>query len=155
MFSKHSKKEYKEKNVHIRPINNDAFIESMINCTGILCGGGFETPAEALFLKKKLMVIPMKGQYEQQCNAAALKAMGVPVLKSLKKKHIEKIQEWVNGKQFIPVNYTNSTERVIGMIIKKYGSGSEKKKIIPGNAIHSAKKLKDKSLGKILNQIGE
>ena len=52
VFSKHTKKEYKEKNVYIRPINNEAFIESFINCTGVLCGAGFETPAEALYLKK-------------------------------------------------------------------------------------------------------
>jgi uncharacterized protein (TIGR00661 family) len=155
VFSKHSMKEYKEKNIHIKPISNDAFVESMISCTGMLCGAGFETPAEVLFLQKKLMVIPMKGQYEQQCNAAALKTMGVPVLKSLKKKYVERIQEWVNSKQFIPVNYSNSTERIISMIIKKYGTGSQKKNIVPGKAIYSVKKLKDKSLGKILNQIGE
>ena len=127
VFSKHSKKEYKEKNIHIRPINNDDFIESLINCTGILCGAGFETPAEALYLKKKLMTIPMKGQYEQQCNAAALKTMGIPVIKSLKKKHVDKIQSWVEGKQFVAVNYSNSTERIINMIIKKYGDSTTKK----------------------------
>ncbi|MGG9961815.1 glycosyltransferase family protein [Ferruginibacter sp. SUN106] len=155
VFSKHSKKEYKEKNVHIRPINNDDFIESLINCTGILCGAGFETPAEALYLKKKLMAIPMKGQYEQQCNAAALKTMGVPVIKSLKKKHLDKIKAWVEGKQFIAVNYSNSTERIINMIIKKYGDSKAKQNVELGDAIHSVKKLKDKSLGKILNQIAE
>jgi uncharacterized protein (TIGR00661 family) len=155
VFSKHSTKEYREKNIHLRPINNDAFIESMVSCTGVLCGAGFETPAEALYLKKKLMVIPMKGQYEQQCNAAALKTMGVPVLKTLKKKHVEKIKQWVKFEQYVPVNYSNSTERIISMIIKKYGSVPEKKKTVPGKAIHSVKKLKDKSLGKILNQIGE
>ncbi len=47
----------------------------------MLCGAGFETPAEALFLGKKLMVIPMKGQYEQHINAASLKELGIPVLK--------------------------------------------------------------------------
>ena len=155
VFSKHSKKEYREKNVHIRPINNDDFIESMITCTGMLCGAGFETPAEALYLKKKLMAIPMKGQYEQQCNAAALKTMGVPVIKSLKKKHLDKIKAWVDGKQFIAVNYSNSTERIINMIIKKYGHSSAPKNVEIGDSIHSVKKLKDKSLGKILNQIAE
>jgi len=155
VFSKHSKKEYQEKNIHIRPINNDDFIESLISCTGILCGAGFETPAEALYLKKKLMAIPMKGQYEQQCNAAALKTMGVPVIKSLKKKHLDKIKDWVDSKQFIAVNYSNSTERIISMIIKKYGSNASKKNVDLGEAIHSVKKLKDKSLGKILNQIAE
>ncbi|WP_462249716.1 glycosyltransferase family protein [Ferruginibacter sp.] len=155
VFSKHSKKEYQLKNIYIRPVNNDEFIESLLNCTGILCGAGFETPAEALFLKKKLMVIPMKGQYEQQCNAAALKTMGVPVIKTLKKKHFDKITSWVQGKQFIPVNYTNSTERIINMIIKKHGNVPAQKNVVLGEAIHSVKKLKDKSLGKILNKLAE
>jgi uncharacterized protein (TIGR00661 family) len=155
VFSKHSKKVYKEKNVQIRPVNNEEFIESLINCTGILCGSGFETPAEALFLKKKLMVIPMKGQYEQQCNAAALKTMGVPVIKTLKKKHLDKIKAWVEGTQFIAVNYSNSTERIINMIIKKHGIHAIQKKVESGEINHSLKKLKDKSLGKILNQIAE
>lgn len=155
VFSKHSKKEYREKNVHIRPVNNDDFIESFINCSGVLCGAGFETPAEALFLKKKLMVIPMKGQYEQQCNAAALKDMGVPVIKSLKQKHIEKINAWVAGKQVITVNYPNSTERIINMIFRKHVVEGDKKEVKLGDAIYSVKKLKDKSLGKILNQLGE
>jgi len=155
VFSKHSKKEYRENNIHIRPVNNDDFIESLIHCTGILCGAGFETPAEALYLKKKLMVIPMKGQYEQQCNAAALKDMGVPVIKSLKKKHTDKIRAWIAAKQVITVNYPDSTERIINMIIRKHAGPDSKKEVKLGDGIYSVKKLKDKSLGKILNQLGD
>ena len=155
VFSKHARKSYKEKNVFIRPINNDDFIDSLLSCTGILCGAGFETPAEALFLKKKLMAIPMKGQYEQQCNAAALATMGVPVIKSLKKKHLDKIKEWVIGKQFIPVNYPNSTERILNMLINKHSSEKVTEKKVLGEAIHSLKKMKEKSLGKILTQIAD
>ena len=155
VFSKHSKKEYKEKNIHIRPINNDAFIESFITCTGVLCGGGFETPAEALFLKKKLLVIPMKGQYEQQCNVAALKTMRVPVIKSLKKKHLDTIKDWVEKDQQIIVNYPDTTQRIINMIVKKHGQVTNKKTAEMGDGIYSIKKLKEKSLGKILNQLGE
>jgi uncharacterized protein (TIGR00661 family) len=85
----------------------------MSKATGVFCGAGFETPAEAMFLKKKLMVIPMKGQYEQQCNAAALEDMGVPVIKSLKKKHLQKIKDWVLSGEVIPVNYPDITETVL------------------------------------------
>ena len=155
VFSKHTKKEYKEKNIHIRPINNEAFIESFINCTGVLCGGGFETPAEALYLKKKLMVIPMKGQYEQQCNAAALKTMGVPVIKSLKKKHLDTIKDWTATNQHIIINYPDTTQRIINMIIKKHGQVDTTKAATPEGSIYSIKKLKEKSLGKILNQLAE
>lgn len=107
------------------------------------------------FSYKKLMAIPMKGQYEQQCNAVALKDMGVPVIKSLKKKHADKIRAWTEGMQVIPVNYPNSTERIINMIIRKHGTTDPKKEVKLGDGIYSVKKLKDKSLGKILNQLGE
>lgn len=120
VFSKHNKKIIIEDNVTIRPISNDAFLKSMEHASGILCGAGFETPAEALYLGKKLMVIPMKSQYEQQCNAAALEAMGVPVIKSLKPKHHSKIKDWINYGKVISVNYPDMTEQIIQQIISNH-----------------------------------
>ncbi len=120
VFSKHNKKVIKEDNITIQPINNEAFIKSLTTCTGVLCGAGFETPSEALFLKKKLMVIPMKTQYEQQCNAAALKAMGVPVIKSLKKKHHPSIKNWLEYGKVISVDYPNITEQIINSLISTH-----------------------------------
>ena len=152
VFSKHSKETYRDGNIFIRPIENDAFIESLISCTGILCGAGFETPAEALYLKKKLLVIPMKGQYEQQCNAAALSTMGVPVLKSLKDKHIDKIKTWTRNPQSIPVLYPDITEKIIDMVIRENIFEEDRLSISLGNGIHSVKKLREKSLEHILNQ---
>jgi uncharacterized protein (TIGR00661 family) len=119
VFSKHNKKSFHQKNVWIRPINNDEFIDSMSRASGVFCGAGFETPAEALFLKKKLMVIPMKGQYEQQCNAEALKNLGVPVIKNLKKKQVQKIIDWVSNGKVIPVNYPDMTEKILTDIIER------------------------------------
>ncbi|GAB3937180.1 glycosyltransferase family protein [Mucilaginibacter myungsuensis] len=121
VFSKHNKKVLKHRNVHIQPINNQKFIESMAGASGILCGAGFETPAEALYMKKKLLVIPMKSQYEQHLNAAALKQMGVPVIKSLKEKHFPVLSDWIENGKIIGVDYPNETADVINMIIKKHG----------------------------------
>ena len=97
----------------------------------------------------------MKGQYEQQCNAAALKTMNVPVIKSLKKKHLDKIIAWTQNKQLITVNYPDTTQRIVDMVIKKHGTADNKKTAELGEAIYSVKKLKEKSLGKILNQLAE
>jgi uncharacterized protein (TIGR00661 family) len=116
VFSKHNKKVNFQKNITIQPINNEAFIQSMAESEGILCGAGFETPAEALFLKKKLLVIPMKNQYEQHLNAAALKEMGVPVIKSLKSKHENTIKNWINEGKAISVNYPDKTQEIIDLI---------------------------------------
>jgi len=120
VFSKHNKKVFKHKNVAIQPIDNKAFIKSMAQSAGVLSGGGFETPAEALFMKKKLLVIPMKNQYEQQLNAAALKAMGVPVIKSLKPKHDEKIQDWLSNGKPVKVNYPDNTQQVLDLLFKEF-----------------------------------
>jgi uncharacterized protein (TIGR00661 family) len=80
VFSKRQKTPYQSGNVEIFPVNNEAFNKSLASCEGLLTGGGFEGPAEALFLKKKVMMIPMKGQYEQQCNALSASKLGVPVV---------------------------------------------------------------------------
>jgi uncharacterized protein (TIGR00661 family) len=66
--------------LHFHPTSQQAFQQSMISSSGVITGAGFETPAEALFLGKKLLVMPIRGQYEQACNAAALREMGIPVI---------------------------------------------------------------------------
>ncbi len=119
VFSKHNKKTVTNKNIIVKPITNDAFVASMATSKGILCGAGFETPAEALFMRKKLLVIPMKGQYEQQCNAAALKDMGVPVIKVLKKKYLKTIVDWVESDTIIEVNYPDITEQIIDQLLNE------------------------------------
>lgn len=123
IFSKRAKQVTLHKNLEIYPVTNDGFIQSMASSTGVLCGAGFETPAEAMFLGKKLMVIPMQNQYEQQCNAAALKAMGVPVIKKLKEKHIERIRDWITSDFKIEINYPDNTEKIITMIFETYVQG--------------------------------
>lgn len=108
VFSKHSKKPYHIGKISVYPVNNEEFTASMTSSTGVLCGAGFETPAEALYLGKKLIVVPMKRQYEQHYNAAALKQLGVPVIKKLKKKGIRKIEEWLDTDGCVQVEYEDT-----------------------------------------------
>ena len=120
IFSKKTKQLIFKKNVMIYPINEFDFIKSITTCEGVLCGAGFETPSEALFLNKKLMVIPMKNQYEQQCNAAALEKMGVPVIKTLEKKRLKKISKWIYSDATYKVNYPDITEDILESILLPY-----------------------------------
>jgi len=122
VFSKHNRKQFSSKNVTVQPIHNEKFIRSMAQSEGVLCGAGFETPAEALFMKKKLLVIPMKNQYEQQLNAAALKQMGVPVIKNLNDRYDMVINNWINSSRTVEVNYPDMTREIIDQIIEKHGS---------------------------------
>jgi len=117
VFSKHNRVPFSLRNVNVQPIDNEKFVASMASAHGILCGAGFETPAEALFLKKKLMVIPMKNQYEQHLNAAALKQMGVPVIKNLKPKNDETIRAWIATDEIVKVDYPDCTQQIVDQIL--------------------------------------
>lgn len=117
IFSKHTKKSYQQGNCWIRPVSTVDFTASFISCEGIVCGAGFETPAEALQMGKKVLIIPMKNQYEQHCNAAAAKELGVPVIKSLKKKHYHKVENWLNEKNYLQINFPNETDRIIDLVL--------------------------------------
>lgn len=110
VFSKNSNLHLKEGNVEIFPIDEVRYLEYFENCEGILCSAGFETPAEALFLEKKLFVIPIHNQYEQECNAFALDQLGIPNSKFLK---YEEIQKWVATDFYLKVNYPNDIEEIL------------------------------------------
>ena len=118
VFSKHNKTPFSLRNVSVQPIANEKFIQSMATSAGVLCGAGFETPAEALFLRKKLLVVPMKNQYEQHLNAAALEELGVPVIKNLKSKNDVAIEAWLNSKQTIAVDYPDNTQAIIDQLLE-------------------------------------
>ncbi|MBA3828650.1 MAG: glycosyl transferase [Taibaiella sp.] len=136
VFSKHNKQPIVQDNVSVWPIENDAFLKSMASCTGLLCGAGFEGPAEAMHLGKKVMVIPMHAQYEQQCNAAAIQQLGVPVIKSLSKKYYATIREWISSGKPVAVNYPDITETIIKNLVydhaPQYSSDVQKKLAAPG-----------------------
>ncbi|MBC5992217.1 glycosyltransferase family protein [Pontibacter cellulosilyticus] len=119
VFSKHNKQPFQHENISVQPIQNDAFLQSMASSAGVLCAAGFGTPSEVLYLQKKLLVVPMKNQYEQVCNAAALKHMGVATVKSLKKKHLPKISEWQEHGEPIQVHYPDETDAIVARIVQE------------------------------------
>jgi uncharacterized protein (TIGR00661 family) len=120
VFSKHSKFSFQHGNINVRPVMGNTFVESMASSEGVLCGAGFETPAEALFMGKKLLVMPMHGQFEQQCNAAALEEMGIKVLRSLNKKYLPIIWEWIKSNETLKVNYPDITNTIVSYIIRQH-----------------------------------
>jgi uncharacterized protein (TIGR00661 family) len=122
VFSKHAKRPYHIGRVSVYPVNNEEFVASMVSAQGVLCGAGFETPAEALYLGKKLMVVPMKAQYEQHYNAEALRVLGVPVLKNIKKKRLPEMKEWIESREIHEFRFENITSEAVELAIRKAGN---------------------------------
>lgn len=110
VFSKYSELQFRESNVEVFPVDELQYLKAFENCEGILCNAGFESPAEALFMDKKLFVIPIHNQYEQECNACALDKMGIPNSKILDP---EEIKSWVNADQHLKVDYPDDIEQIL------------------------------------------
>jgi uncharacterized protein (TIGR00661 family) len=101
LFSPFCDHAYRQGNIHVFPVGNRPFLESMKNSSGVLTSAGFETCAETMYLKKKLFVIPIQNQYEQLCNAAALKEMGVSVAQKNDTGIISKLRKWLQSDEVV------------------------------------------------------
>ena len=105
-------------NYKILPVSQELFTQSLLSCNGIITGAGFETPAEALYLNKKLMVIPLKGQYEQLCNAEALKDFNVKVIHTLGENFKRAFEEWIEQSGQKPLILNKSAIEIIGEVVE-------------------------------------
>ncbi len=119
IFSKHTKTPYHVGRISVFPVSGQDFVESVVSSTGVLCGAGFETPAEVLQLNKKLLVVPMKSQYEQQCNAAALKKLGVRVIKKVKKKSLNKIESWIDDGKRLDISFPDIASAAVERLMER------------------------------------
>ena len=89
IFDFNTKEKQNINNCEILPTGDDTFFNAILNCKGVICGAGFELPAEVLYLKKRLYVIPIGNQYEQACNAEALIRIGIDSYEKLDYNHLK------------------------------------------------------------------
>ncbi|WP_372774018.1 glycosyltransferase family protein [Mangrovibacterium sp.] len=116
VFSKHRKESYRKGSIWFRPVSLTDFTESFISCAGILCTAGFETPAEAIHMGKKLCVIPMKNQYEQACNAVFAGNMGIRVLTNWHDS-ADQLADWLHYDEPLQINYPDQTRGILEKIV--------------------------------------
>jgi uncharacterized protein (TIGR00661 family) len=65
-----------EKNLTYRKFNEDQFFSDLGSCKAVLANGGFTLISESIYLKKPVLSIPVKGQFEQILNAIYLERLG-------------------------------------------------------------------------------
>ena len=118
LFSGQVQREYWDGNVRLHPIDNTAFVDSLTQSLGVITGGGFETCAEALYLGKKLMVVPIAYQYEQMCNAAALKEMGVPSTSYIDGSFTKTLRQWLKEDPPEKIEEAADVELVVDTILE-------------------------------------
>lgn len=93
-------------------------MEIFASSSGVICNAGFQLTSEALFLGKKMMVIPMQGQYEQLCNAEALSKFGAKVLSGITSDFKEQLKTWIESQSNTKdVHYPDNVSEVAGRIL--------------------------------------
>ncbi len=65
-----------EGNLRYMPFSEENFIADMASAWAVLAGGGFTTMGEAVFLRKPMLSLPLRSQYEQVANALFLEKEG-------------------------------------------------------------------------------
>lgn len=118
IFSWQVKEELEDKNIRFIPVSSERFGKSMAECMGIITGAGFETPAEALYMKKKIMAIPITGQYEQACNAAALKRLGVKIIEKIDDDFPEHFNHWMNNNFQVESHFFKPTDQILQNVLE-------------------------------------
>nr|WP_255590763.1 MJ1255/VC2487 family glycosyltransferase [Methanobacterium spitsbergense] len=65
-----------DENLIFREFNEDQFFKDLGTCKAVLANGGFTLISESIYLKKPVLSIPVKGQFEQILNAIYLERLG-------------------------------------------------------------------------------
>jgi uncharacterized protein (TIGR00661 family) len=93
------------KNITFLPVSQDGFNQSLISCSGVISNAGFEIPSEAFFLGKAMLLIPVRGQYEQACNAAAAERLGARVIYKAGENFRKQILEWIDSRRAVRLDF--------------------------------------------------
>jgi uncharacterized protein (TIGR00661 family) len=60
----------------VHPLSNTLFLNKMASARAVVCTAGFESTAEAMYLRKPVFMVPVERHYEQYCNAHDAEAYG-------------------------------------------------------------------------------
>jgi uncharacterized protein (TIGR00661 family) len=63
-------------NLRYRPFSETTFIDDLASARGVVAGGGFTLMSEAVYLRKPMLAVPLRKQFEQVLNARYLEKEG-------------------------------------------------------------------------------
>lgn len=107
--------EVEEAAVRLKKPSRQGFLNDLQNCSGVIANAGFELSSEALTMGKKLLLKPLKGQFEQASNAETLRQMGLAtVMDSLDD---EAIDAWLLKGNNESINYPSDPTPVVDWLL--------------------------------------
>jgi uncharacterized protein (TIGR00661 family) len=105
------------KNVTLKPFSENGFKNDLIESKHLITNAGFQLPAEALFIGKKILCKPLEGQPEQEHNAKILNDLGYATIS--KTIDINSINNWLHSSKKIKIDFPNPLELIVDIIENK------------------------------------
>ena len=99
----HFESEFKIANVECQPLNRQRFLQELSQCQGVITNAGFSLLSEALHLGKALLVVPLKGQFEQESNALMLQ--NLQLAHTCQQLTFDVINQWLASPTIKPQHY--------------------------------------------------
>ncbi|MGB0347328.1 MAG: glycosyltransferase family protein [Balneolaceae bacterium] len=118
IFSPTCEKEYHKNNVWVRPVGKDTFLASFESCLGVVSSTGFETTSESMFLGKKLLTIPIRNQYEQLSNAAALEELGGYIVYNINSSFSDIVNDWLENGLVVKIDEISNENELVNKIVE-------------------------------------
>jgi uncharacterized protein (TIGR00661 family) len=70
------RQEERDGNLRFRPFSEQAFVEDLRSARGVIANGGFTLLGEAVYLRRPVLSVPVRRQFEQVLNARYLEREG-------------------------------------------------------------------------------
>lgn len=104
-----------EGNISWRRTSKSGFRDSIKHCSGVIANGGFELSSECLHLGKKILIKPLKGQYEQLSNMITLEKLGLCT--SMIELDTQAVESWLNRVNPEPIYFPDNPDILIDWIV--------------------------------------
>lgn len=124
IYSAVATRAYTYENCTVKPLNNESFISDIVSCSRVITAGGFQTISEALYLGKKLFVIPIKQHSEQRDNARILEQMGVKTSTEL---NAYEIMDWMENPNTVEIKFEDDLQKIVGAILNIANTDKKRK----------------------------
>lgn len=117
-FYVYTSEKFKSKeNVFYMPFSRTTFLNDLQESEGIITNSGFQLISEALTIGRKILVKPVKKQFEQESNAECIKKLGLGM--ATKKINKKVIENFLLNCDSIKLNYPDVPKEFVDWIEEK------------------------------------
>ncbi len=108
-----------DRHLSFHPFSRAGFQHDLATARGVICNSGFELISEALAAGKKILTKPLAGQWEQCCNARALRQLGWgSVMRDLNARQVD---EWLGSESRVKIDYPNVAREIATWLKNGHG----------------------------------